>query len=361
MHTTVPHLRALAAGAVAATVLLATGCTSSVDTRELDTLFSERLPDDEPGCAAAIYENGGVAWTGVRGLADVEEQLLITNDTVFDIGSLTMQFTATAALLLAERGELDLDDPLSSFLPDLPEWADQVTVDDLMHHTSGIGDYRDLIDRAEESEVGVAELLEAISAVSRLDPEPSTRFAYSYSNYLLLALVLEEVTGRPFPEVLEEEVLRPAGIEADVGLGEDVQSGAKPYFNAGGGAPVAEQWESMGDLGLRTTASELAEWGAQYWKPSVGGEELLRARTADAVFVGPEPNGDVWSWGAGLLIGSDDDGRPVLGDLSRTAGFSSGLIVFPGERLAAAVLCNHPEHRSALTARELLDAIIAED
>ncbi len=124
---------------------------------------------------------------------------------------------------------------------------------------------------------------------------------------------------------------------------------------------MAEQWESMGDLGVRTTASELAKWGAQYWEPTVGGEELLQARTADAVLVGPEENGDVWDWGAGLLVGSDDEGRPVLGDLSRTQGFSSGLVVFPGERLAAAVLCNHPDHAPALTARELLDAIVAED
>ncbi len=362
-----PSLLPLAALALTAGMALLTGCTSSsVDTSRLDGLLSERVADDQPGCAAAVYFDDRVVWSGVRGLADVQDQLLITDDTVFKIGENTMQFTATAILLLAERGELDLDDPVRSFLPDLPEWGDEVTIDQLLHHTSGIPHYGDFVGELDRklprSEVGPEEIIAAI--VDRgLVREAGARFSPSGGNYLLLAQVVEAVDGRTLADFLDDEVFAPAGVEAVLTYGDDVPNLAKSYlFAASDNAEPAESgWRSLGDVGIYTTASDLAKWGGQYWDPTVGGEEMLAARMrAVTVQLDDAAEDLTLEYGAGIYILHEGDKPTMIGHGSAVYGFTTDLVVMPDEELAAAVLCNHREHNATETAIELLDAVTSE-
>jgi CubicO group peptidase (beta-lactamase class C family) len=96
---------------------------------------------DDPGCSAAVEVEGEVVWEGVQGVADLDQGKRIAPETVFDAGSVSKQFTATAILLLAGDGTLSLEDPLSRHVSGLPGWADTVSVDQLVHHTSGIPEY----------------------------------------------------------------------------------------------------------------------------------------------------------------------------------------------------------------------------
>ena len=127
------------------------GSTSSLGPETSDlTAQSQAVLDgavnaDEPGCSAAVGVEGQVVWTGVRGVADLATGTPITTSTVFDIASVSKQFTATAILLLVGAGRLSLDDPLSDHVPGLPDWATTVTVEQLMHQTSGIPDYIGLL------------------------------------------------------------------------------------------------------------------------------------------------------------------------------------------------------------------------
>lgn len=140
-------------GLLAATLLLG-GCTGQHTTRTAaSTTYTPHIKAssqdvldgainaDEPGCSAAVGVEGKVIWSGVRGIADLASGAKITTDTVFDIASVSKQFTATAILLLVEAGKLTLDDPISQYVPELPDWAQTVTVEQLMHQTSGIPDY----------------------------------------------------------------------------------------------------------------------------------------------------------------------------------------------------------------------------
>ncbi len=108
------------------------------------SLFAD-LPGDEPGCTVAVGRDDAVVFAEAYGAARLDPFEPMTVDTVVDIGSVSKQFTATAILLLAERGAVDLDAPLSTYLPDLPAWASQTTVAQLIHHQSGIPDYIDLL------------------------------------------------------------------------------------------------------------------------------------------------------------------------------------------------------------------------
>ena len=154
-----------------------------------------------PGCAAAVGELGRVIWLGQRGLAVVEPETPITAETAFNIGSISKQFTALTVALLAEEGRLSLDDTVAEHLDGYPDWARRVTLDQLVHHTSGIPEIEDLM-QAEgvwiEMDATQADLLEAIARAEALGFEPGSRWAYSNSNYLLLAAVAEAAPVGPF-------------------------------------------------------------------------------------------------------------------------------------------------------------------
>ena len=122
-----------------------------------------------------------------------------TPDTVFDIGKVTNQLTATAVLLLADEGELRLDDPVSTYLDGLPGWADDVTVTNLIHHTSGLPDYVDLLtDQGFEPQdpTTQTQALEALGTTAELQFAPGSIFRHSNSDYLLLAEIVRAATDR---------------------------------------------------------------------------------------------------------------------------------------------------------------------
>ncbi len=128
----------------------ATRATSAADHANAK-VRSQNVLDDAidagaPGCSAAVGVNGKVVWTGVRGVADMSTGSAITTHTVFDIASVSKQFTASALLLLVDAGKLTLDDPLSRHVSELPVWASTVTVGQLMHQTSGIPEYVGLLE-----------------------------------------------------------------------------------------------------------------------------------------------------------------------------------------------------------------------
>ena len=230
---------------VLAVVLVLVACSAKPATETSGTTGATAVPPDiaarsqavleavvnegEPGCSAAVGRDGTVMWTGARGVADISTGAKITPDTVFDIASVSKQFTATAILLLAGAGKLALDDKLSTHVTGLPAWADTVTVSQLMHHTSGIPDYTGLLE-AEGYQVSdrttQAQALQALTTVTTLDFPPGTRFEYSNSNYMLLGEILQRVSGMPLPEFLKAEIFQPLDLAMVLEPGERIQ--AKP-------------------------------------------------------------------------------------------------------------------------------------
>src|SRR5262249_35679525 len=187
---------------LAAVVLLVSACgdghtaapPATTDQTDAKARSSQKVLDDAikanaPGCSAAVGLDGKVVWTGVRGVDDISTSNAITPRTVFDIASVSKQFTATALLLLVDAGKLTLNDPLSRYLPELPTWAATVTVGQLMHQTSGIPEYVGLLE-AQGFQIGdrttQEQALHALVGVPKLEFQPGSEFEYSNSNYLLL-------------------------------------------------------------------------------------------------------------------------------------------------------------------------------
>lgn len=336
-------------GLLAATLLLG-GCTGQHTTRTAaSTTYTPHIKAssqdvldgainaDEPGCSAAVGVEGKVIWSGVRGIADLASGAKITTDTVFDIASVSKQFTATAILLLVEAGKLTLDDPISQYVPELPDWAQTVTVEQLMHQTSGIPDYVALLaargyqvsDRTIE-----AEARQALAAAPELQFKPGTRFDYSNSNYLLLGEIVHRASGQPLPEFLSAEIFQPLGLAMVVDPVGKVPNKAVSYEKGTGGNRSEYRvgnpaWEQIGDGGIQTTPSQLARWADNYRTGSVGGLKLLEAQLAGAVET--EPGGGD-RYGAGIVSRADG----TLDHAGAWAGFVTAFHISSDRRTSVA-------------------------
>lgn len=314
------------------------------------SLFAH-LRGEDPGCTIAVGRGGAVVFAEAYGAARLDPFESMTVDTVVDIGSVSKQFTATAILLLAERGEVDLDAPLSRYLPDLPAWASRPTVAQLIHHESGIPDYIDLLVERGFVVTGdsptIADALAALGDVVDLHFAPGARWEYSNSNYFLLSQVVLAVTGDDLGAFLAAEVFEPLGLDMVMDPIAAIEDKAVSYQDAGGKWKVADsRWEpTIGAGSIQTTPSQLVAWAAQYWEPTIGATTINAERFEAAVDTTRGTR-----YGAGIFeadVGGDV-GRILTHD-GYWGGFVTVFSVAPAHRVAVAVTCTSPSAWRRLT------------
>ncbi|WP_082129487.1 serine hydrolase domain-containing protein [Mycobacterium haemophilum] len=333
-----------------AAVLLLSSCGSSGKTPAATTTTndavtrarSQRVLDDAikvgaPGCSAAVGFKGRVVWTGVRGIANMSTGDPITTNTVFDIASVSKQFTATAVLLLAERGKLTLDDPLSRHVPELPPWAAAVTLAQLMHQTSGIPDYVGLLqadgfqysDRTTEDQA-----MQALAAVPNLQFQPGAKFEYSNSNYLLLGEIVHRASTEPLPQFLDAEIFHPLGLAMVMDPVGEISNKAVSYEKGDDEYQATKpSWEQIGDGAIQTTPSQLVYWADNYRTGIVGGPELLDAQLSGSVET--EPGGSD-RYGAGIYLMANG----TLEHDGTWAGFVTTFRISKDRLKSLAISCN---------------------
>ncbi|HEX5856636.1 MAG TPA: serine hydrolase domain-containing protein [Microbacterium sp.] len=325
--------------------LALSGCAPA-DARGEQTaaLLDDALGDEGgPGCSAAVAEDGEVIWTYVRGLADVEEETPIDTATRFNIGSVSKQFTATAALMLAEQGALALDDAVADFVDGLPPWAEQVTVADLMTHTSGIVDLS-FGDRAEPIEL--EDRLRALD--SRQAHRTNTAFHYSDDNYVLLGLVVEEAAGEELDEWIERHIFEPYDLDMAVDPGAAGDGVAIGYRESWAPfTPAPNTYLVPGPTGVIATPSALARWGDHYREPvSLPDDALRRALDAGVPLTGADAG---WRYGPGIF--ASEDGRIEHGGFD--AGVSTHFAVSPDRGTTVAISCTRQISQAGMLAEEI--------
>ena len=197
-------------------------------------------------------------WQGQLGLAVLEPPTPIAGETTFDIGSVSKQFTALAAALLAEGGQLSLDDTVSDHLDGYPDWAEEVSLSQLIHHTSGIPEVIDLMTlrgTGFDMKASRKDLVEAIRGAKTLDFEPGSQWAYTNSNYVLLGLIIEQASGRPLSTQLAQTVFAP--LDLTIGSrqpGWNATRSQSYRANTQGQFEVADwQWDVSGAGGIWAT------------------------------------------------------------------------------------------------------------
>ena len=183
---------------------------------KVDQLFEQHAEPGLPGCALAVMKDGAIVYKQGYGLADLEHGLPILPSTVFNIGSMAKQFTAFAIALLEDEGKLSFDDDFRKYLPEMHDFGETVTIRHLTHHTSGLrGTFPELLALAEwrESDVTTTEdVYWLLKAQRELNYQPGDEYLYVNSNYILLALICERVSGQSFAAFCQECVFDPLGM-----------------------------------------------------------------------------------------------------------------------------------------------------
>ena len=311
----------------------------------VDSIFARVNRSDGPGCALGVYRAGTVVYANGYGMASLEHNVRITPTTDFYIASTSKQFTATSIALLAEAGRLDLDAPIRRWIPELPTYADSVTVNDLVHHTSGIRDYLTLWGQAGRSfgdDISEDEALASITRQKSLDFKPGTRWSYSNSGYFLLSVLVRRVTGKSLRQFTDSAIFTPLGM-THTHFHDDrmmvIPNRAEGYEPkpGGGWAEHRTGFALVGDGGLHTTVEDLARWDANFYdnKLGKGGPGFIQAITTPGTLSGNRP----MNYAFGLMR-EEYRGLPVVAHGGAFIGFRAALTRYPTRQLSVAVLCN---------------------
>src|ERR1051326_4077230 len=238
----------------------------SFDVRRIDLYLAAQVREKgRVGLSVAIVTNGQIALIKGYGSRSLREQQPVEVDTKFAIGSVTKQFTCACVLLLAQEGKLSVNDKVSKYFPKLTRARD-ITLLDLMSHTSGYPDYYplDFVDTRMQKGIAADDLIQQYAG-GRLDFAPGSEWSYSNTGFIILGRVVEKVSGRPFAEFLESRILKPLGLEhTTYGAKPTDKSLATGYTSfalsaAEPAMPEADGW--VGAAGaLNSTPSDLAKW-----------------------------------------------------------------------------------------------------
>lgn len=295
-----------------------------------------------PSASVAIVQGGKIVYTRAYGLARIHPDKPATPEMRYSIGSVSKQFAVTAILLLQEQGKLTLDDPVSKYVPGLTR-GDEVTIRQILSHTSGYQDYAPE-DYPVASQLGPVSPQEILKewATKPLDFDPGTQWQYSNTNYVIAGLIIEKVSGQKLFDFLGEHIFRPLGMKS--AWNSDAQAlppaDAAPYMRNALGPlrPVpngGEGWMyAAGELAM--TAHDLALWDISLLQRSV-----LKPESYDQMFTEVKlKSGKGTHYGLGVEI-LDRDGHHSIEHSGEVNGFISDNEVLIDDGVAVAVLTNH--------------------
>ena len=178
-----------------------------------DSVFRQFDRTDSPGCALGVYQDGVVRYARGYGLASLEQAVPLSPRTVLDVGSISKQFTAMSILLLQKDGKLSLDDPVRKYFPEMPAYADRVSLRHALSQTSGLRDLWTLWGQTGQTFAGdTVDALHIITRSAEPNYEPGERYLYTNSGWILAAQLVYRLTGKSLAQFAEERIFAPLGM-----------------------------------------------------------------------------------------------------------------------------------------------------
>jgi len=249
---------------------------------KIDEMFAEYDTIDMPGCAAGVIQNGKFIYKKSFGMANLDYNIPITADSKFDLASTSKQFTAACITLLHIEGKLSLDDDIHEYITELPDYGKNITIRNLLFHTSGLRDYLDLRTCAGiifEDYFNIKDSLKIIFRQKALNFDPGEKHSYSNTNYILLAEIVNRVSGKSIRQYAEDSIFKPLGMNntffcdncrqviTNRVCGYDTVDNKHIYF--------MHNFDAVGDGGIFSTMNDMLKWDNNFYDPRVGGKDFL--------------------------------------------------------------------------------------
>lgn len=334
-----------------------------LEPQKIDSIFTEWDKTSSPGCALAVIKDGEIIYKRGYGMANLECGLPVSTDTRFYIASISKQFTAMAIALLIREGKLTLDDEIHQYLPELKDYGVPLTLRHLLHHTSGIRDEYELLWLAgwrEEDATTTADFLELLSLQEELNFKPGSEWVYSNSNYTLLAIIVERISGKSMYEFCRERLFKSLGMQ-HTHFHEDftrlVPHRASSYAPAAPGSftNVILTYGTAGDTGIFTTVEDMALWDQEFYDGKVVGKEVIEMMHTEGFLNDGKATG--YAFGLALSIYR---GLKTVGHGGSDGGYRSHLLRFPQQHFSVVILCNLSTMQPGVLTHKVADLYLEE-
>lgn len=322
-------------------LVVAVGGAQAAAPDPLDALFANDT-HSTPGCAVGIDGTAHAQATHGYGMADLEHNVPITPDTIFEAGSISKQFTAAAILALVQDGRIALSDNIRKYLPEIPDYGTPITVNQLLNHTSGLRDWGDEEDLAgwprTDRVYDLNNVLNILSRQKALNYKPGTHWSYTNSGYNLAAIIVARVSGRSLADFTYDRFFRPLGMDHTSwrdNYRRIVVGRAIAYQRQGSGYEQLMPFENAyGNGGLLTTVGDLLIWNRAIIAGTLG--PFITGKLEEPSKLA---NGKKLNYARGLFL-DQQHGLPELAHSGSTAGYSAWLSNFPNNGTSVAILCN---------------------
>src|SRR5687768_8426298 len=323
--------------AAAMMVFARAGWADQVD----DYVAGEMAKRQIPGVSIAVTRDGKVVKTQGYGFANVELEVKATPDTVYQLASVTKQFTATAIMMLVDEGKLALDDKIQKHLSDVPKAWEEVTVRHLLDHTSGIKSYTSIPNffANARKDYTPQELIKLV-ADAPMEFKPGEKFAYNNTGYYLLGLIIEKAGGKKYGELLEERIFKPIGMTSTRVNDHKaiIKNRAQGYSLPGGKLVNGEYVSPTQPYSAGALVSNVIDMAK--WDVAMASEGLLRKPMLVKMFSESKLNdGKGAGYGFGWAVGSRN-GRKLVDHGGGIPGFSTQITRFLDDKLTIIVLTN---------------------
>lgn len=353
------------------TILIATSLAASVAAAQqplpdslatrVDAVFSRFARTDGPGCAVGVYQNGAIAYSKGYGSANIEYGAPITPITPFISGSVAKQFTAAAIALLVEQGRLSLDDDVRKYIPELPDYGTRITVDQLVHHTSGLRDFWALVGVAGmryDDGYTVGDVIRLAARQKHLNFTPGTEYDYSNTGYIALGLIVQRVTGKSLREFAAEQIFGPLGMTSSHYHDDHtmpVSGRASAYSPVPEGGWRINVWNNdiVGQGGVMTTITDMQKWDENFYTGKIGGQGFLKRQLQQ----GKLANGTVLSYAFGLTV-SEYRGLPLVEHGGSSGGYRTIITRFPSVHTSVVALCNESDANTTILSHQVADIVL---
>ena len=321
---------------------------SSDENKVDDSVLAEMKREHIPGLALGVYRDGQIVKAQGYGLANIELNVPVKPETIFQSGSVGKQFTATAVMILVEEGKVNLDDSVTKYFPDAPATWKPIRVKNLLSHTSGLAEYETeertkpgaLFDlRQEHTE---AELFKMIATLPIENP-PGEKWAYRNTNYVLLGILIHNVTGKFYGDFLQERIFKPLGMSSTRIISEtDIIPNRSAGYQLVKGELKNQDWvapslNTTADGALYFNVLDLAKWDAALYT-----ERLVKRSSLDQMWTifslndgKPNPGNYGFAWAIDHI-----NGHRVIEHAGAWHGFTTFIARYVDDKLTVVVLTN---------------------
>lgn len=331
---------------------------------KMDSLAKTVTGKDQPGFVVGVTKGNDVIFQKAYGQMNLDYQMPNSNQTTFNLASVSKHITSFAILKLEEEGKIDLDAPVHQYIPDLPDYGKEITVKHLIFHTSGLGstdNVRLFAGISLEQPWTADDEFELIKSYRILNFNPGDEYLYSNAGYGLLAKIIENVSGQAYDDYIENEIFSPLGMQNSYAYtrpGKTIPNRAVGYKKTANGLErtITESESVAGGTNIYMSLEDMLVWGSHYYQPT-----LFDSKVIDRLESSPAKLADgsdlKYSYGLSLV---DYKGIRLVSHSGGTMGFSAYFTWYPEHDMFVGVAANNQNISTATISRLVTETLLSE-